>query len=134
MKKTRHSVSHSQRSPDLSRRAVLQGAAAAAISLALPAKVLAGLIQQGKIVAPDKRFPYFQSTPVSYFNVRLHDSFWAPRQRTVHAVSVPWATRHFDAAGGVDAYKAHPNEYVAKVAKDDLLAVSFLHSMAAVVG
>jgi len=81
---------------------------------------------------PDEK--YFQSTPVSYFKVQLQDSFWALRQKIVHEVSVPWATRHFDAAGGVNAYRAHPEEYAAEVKKGDLEAIKFIESMAAVVG
>jgi len=79
-------------------------------------------------------FPHFKSIPVSYLQIKLQDNFWAPRQKTVRAVSVPWATRHFDAAGGVDAYRAHSETYVAEVEKGDLEAIKFVESMAAVVG
>lgn len=81
-----------------------------------------------------KRFPHFQSVPVSYFRVTLQDGFWAPRQQVVHDVTVAWATRHYDDAGGVDGYRSHPDEYVAKIEKGDLEAIKFVEAMSAVVG
>jgi hypothetical protein len=120
--------------PDFTRRALLQTAAAASVTLAVPRELRAGLAQQGRKVSAGHRFPYFQSTPVSCRNVELRDSFWAPRQKTLYTVSVPWATRHYDEAGGVDAYRARPEEYRAKVPRGDLEAIKFVEAMAAVVG
>jgi uncharacterized protein len=132
---SQHNPSVPDGKADLGRRAVLQlTAAVIAAALVDPRRAQAVLPQDATTVAPDKRFPHFLSTPVSYFDVLLEDGFWAPRQKAVHAVSVPWATRHFDAAGGIDAFKAHPDGYVAQVEKGDLEAIKFIESMAAVIG
>ena len=85
-------------------------------------------------VEAGKRFPYFQTEPVPYFAVRLEDTFWAPRQQMLHDVSVSWATRHFDAAGGLDAYRQQPDGYQAKTRAGDAEATKFIEAMAAVVG
>ena len=87
-----------------------------------------------KIVQGEQRFPYFLTDPVPYFAVRLEDSFWAPRQQLLHDVSVPWATRHFDASGGLDAYRKQPDGYHAKTRAGDAEATKFIEAMAAVVG
>jgi DUF1680 family protein len=62
------------------------------------------------------------------------DTFWAPRQKTVHEVSVPWATRHFDSSGGLDELKKNPAQYVAGTRVGDLEAIKFIEAMASVVG
>lgn len=92
------------------------------------------MAQPDVLVGAQKRFPHFKSTPVSYFNVTMQDTFWAPRQRVVHDVTVPWATRHFDEAGGLEAFKAHPQEYSTKIRSGDLEAIKFIEAMASVVG
>jgi DUF1680 family protein len=123
------------RTPELTRRALLHAATAVSAALFFPRDLMgSGFGAPDTITPPDKRFPHFQSTPVSYRNVQLQDRFWAPRQVTVHAASVPWATRHFDGAGGVDAYRAHPKDYVAEIEKGDLEAIKFVESMASVIG
>lgn len=81
-----------------------------------------------------KRFPYFKSVPVSYLQVTLQDSFWAPRQQILRHVTVAWATRHYDDAGGLDAYKSHPNTYIPKIEEGDLEAIKFVEAMSAVLG
>jgi DUF1680 family protein len=80
------------------------------------------------------RFPYFTSVPVPYVNVRMQDEFWAPRQRVVREVTVPWATRHFDTSGGLDAFRAHPQDYRPSLTSGDLEAIKFIEAMAAVIG
>src|SRR5215472_12292083 len=121
-------------SVDFTRRKVLQAAAATSAVLALPRELLASLSQQSELIAADKRFPYFKSVPVSYFDVRLQDGFWARRHQTLREVSVPWATRHFDSAGGVDAFRQHPKGYTANLQTGDFEAIKFIESMATVVG
>ena len=128
-----HSPNGSQ-SLDISRRTLLQAAGASIAALALPRDLLAAFAQPGTIVEADKRFPYFQSTPVPYFNVKMQDAFWAPRQKTVRDITVPWATRHWDEAGGLEAYKAQPATYKARTQPGDMEAVKFIEAMAAVVG
>jgi uncharacterized protein len=79
-------------------------------------------------------FPHFESEPVPYFHVRLQDAFWAPRQRLLATVSVPWATRHLDPAGGLDAFRADPEGYETKLRRGDFEAIKFVEALAAVVG
>ena len=81
-----------------------------------------------------ERFPYFRSTPVSYLRVTLQDGFWAPRQRRLSTVSIPWATRHLDRSGGVDAFRAAPATYAADLTPHPLEAIKFVEAMASVVG
>jgi hypothetical protein len=124
---------------DMSRRNLLvAGAIGGVASLAFPRGLLASLTQQpagnDAIVTAEKRFPYFQSTPVSYFNVKLEDTFWAPRQKTVRDVTVPWATAHWDAAGGLNTFRTHPDTYQTQIQRGDLEVIRFLESMAAVTG
>jgi uncharacterized protein len=120
---------------DLSRRNLLAGGAVAgAVALAFPRELIAALAKPVASVPADLRFPYFQSTPVPYFNVKLQDTFWAPRQKTVHEVTVPWATAHWDAAGGLNAFRAHPETYQTQIQRGDLEVIRFLESMAAVTG
>jgi DUF1680 family protein len=114
-----------------SRRVLLRASLAV---LAAPRELFAALLTPSAPVDSDKRFPYFQSTPVSYLNVKMQDSLWAPRQKMLHSVSVPWATRHLDEAGGVDAFKLHPHDYRAKVRSGDLEAIKFIEAMAVVLG
>jgi DUF1680 family protein len=85
------------------------------------------------ILDKDSRFPYFQSEPVPYFNVQLQDTVWAPRQRIVHDVSVPWASRHYDAAGGLEAFKKQAKGYQARLI-GECEPSKFIEAMAAVVG
>src|SRR5688572_27618933 len=97
-------LSHEHPASDpLSRREFVHAAGLSLAALAGPRELLAAFAQPGPVVAADQRFPYFQSTPVPYFNVKLQDTFWAPRQRVVRDVTVAWATRHFDEAGGLEA-------------------------------
>jgi DUF1680 family protein len=119
---------------DFARRRILQTAAAASAALAFPRELLASASQQSEVTASETLFPYFKSVPVSYFDVRLQDGFWAPRQKTIREVSVPWATRHFDSAGGVDVFRQHSQGYTAEVQTGDLEAIKFVESMATVVG
>lgn len=97
------------------------------------AKAMSDDVTMRNIVEQGKRFPSFQSEPVPFFNVHMQDTFWAPRQRIVHDVSVPWASGHFDAAGGLEAYKKQPNGYQAKLI-GECEPTKFIEAMAAVVG
>lgn len=119
---------------DLSRRTLLHTVAASIAAAAFPRELLAELSNSAAIIPTERRFPYFKSTPVSYFDVRMEDNFWAPRQKVVREVSVPWATGHFDAAGGLASFKAHPQDYNAKIRSGDLEAIKFIEAMAAVAG
>lgn len=109
-------------------------AAVAAAAMVSPQEVLAAVSKSGKTVPAAERFPYFQSTPVPYFNVKMLDTYWAPRQKTVRDVTVAWASAHYDEAGGLDAYKRQPQAYQPKIRAGDLEANKFIESMAAVVG
>src|SRR5262249_12943449 len=129
--KTSATVSQSR---DLSRRTFLQAAGASVAGLTVPRELLADFSAPGEIVQPDKRFPYFQASPVAYLNVKMQDTFWAPRQKKLHEVTVPWATAHFDAAGGLEAYKLQPATYRAQTHPGDMEAIKFIEAMAAVVG
>lgn len=80
------------------------------------------------------RFPYFQSAPVSYLHVQMHDGFWATRQKVVHDVTLPWATRHYDEGGGLAAYRAHPETYKAETRAGDLESIKFIKALASVDG
>lgn len=82
----------------------------------------------------EARFPHFLSAPVSYLNVLMQDRIWSARQQTVHDVSVPWATRHYDAAGGLEALKKNPTRYSANTQPGDMEAVKFIEAMASTVG
>lgn len=120
-------------SSNASRREVLQGVIAGLMMTAAPNDVLAvvdGAIKKNS----DSRFPYFLSTPVSYLKVRMTDSFWASRQKPLPGVTVPWAARHYDAAGGLSAYQRDPTTYHCEVHGDDLESIKFVESMATVVG
>jgi uncharacterized protein len=66
--------------------------------------------------------------------VELLDRFWLPRQQLLHDVTVPWATRHLDNAGGLEAFKSDPDHHEADLASQTLLAVMFLEALGAVVG
>jgi uncharacterized protein len=123
----------------LSRRDVLVGvsAAGAAAAAAWPRELLAALANptvSGARVDAENRFPYFRSTPVSYFNVVMQDNLWAPRQKVIHDVTVPWATRHWDAAGGLEEFKKRPATYKARLTRGDPEAIKFIEAMAAVDG
>ncbi len=94
---------------------------------------------EASAVTPDRRtlearFPHFQSTPVSYMNVTMQDAFWAPRQRTIRDVTLPWATRHFDDAGGLDVLKQSPASYVARTRAGDLESIKFIEALASAAG
>jgi uncharacterized protein len=117
-----------------SRRQFLQSAATAVALLSAPPTLFAALTENSAPIEVAKRFPYFTSTPVPYFNITMRDTFWAPRQRALSRASVPWATRHFDESGGLDAFRSHPNDYTAKVRVGDIEAVKFVEAMAAVIG
>lgn len=93
--------------------------------------IVKGEATQG-MVETGKRFPYFLAEPVPYFNVRLQDTFWAPRQQTIRDVSIAWATRHYDAAGGLDAYRKQLNDYRTKIRPGG--PVDFIEAMAAADG
>lgn len=122
------------RAPLLSRRLLLQAAAAGVAVSAAPRTPFASPRESNGVIPHDKRFPHFQSTPVPYTSVRLTDSFWAPRQRLLADVTVPWATLHFDTAGGLATYRADPQAYKSQFRAADLLGVRFIDSMAAVAG
>src|SRR5262245_45261935 len=101
--------------PDLSRRGFLLAGGGAIASLAFPAELPATLGKRGDPTAnAAARFPYFQSEPVSYLHVRMQDTFWAPRQRITHSVSVPWITQAHDRSGGLTQFKKNPKDYVAQ--------------------
>jgi uncharacterized protein len=104
-----------------------------ATSLALvtvPPRLLATQGYRDGVVPRDKRFPHFNSTPVSYLKVRMRDRLWAPRQATLFEATVPWATRHYDVAGGVTEFARQPAAYRTKVSRDDLEAIKFMEAMA----
>lgn len=109
------------------------GGAFLARSLRLAAESGA-IAASGSIVEPAKRFPHFSSEPVSYRDVKMQDTFWAPRQQVVREVTVPWATRHHDRAGGLEAYKKAPQSYRSQMQAGDLEAIKFIEAMASVVG
>lgn len=81
-----------------------------------------------------QRFPYFKSTPVPYWNVRLHDSFWSPRQKTTREVTIPWLTKAHDRAGGLAAFEAHPESYRAAETVVNMESIKLIEAMATVVG
>jgi hypothetical protein len=119
---------------DASRRELLQGTVASLATLAAPRNLFGSALTRDGSVDIDKRFPYFKSKPVSYLNVTMRDTFWASRQMRLNQRSVPWATKHFDEAGGVDALKLHSGHYTARIQSGDLEAIKFTEAMAAVVG
>jgi len=118
----------------ISRRTVLHAAAIGIAASSTPGKLLAAVSEPDATVEAAERFPFFQSTPVSYRKVQMQDTFWAPRQKIVREVTVPWATRFYDAAGGLDEYKKAPASYHAKPQVDDLVTIAFTEAMASVVG
>lgn len=85
-------------------------------------------------VEAEQRFPYFQSTPVSYRNVKMQDTFWAPRQRVTREVTIPWITKARDSAGGLEAFKLHSGGYVAGGKVVNMEAIKLIEAMATVVG
>ena len=95
---------------------------------------IAPLPPTNELVAQQKRFPCFQSTPVSYRNVVMRDRFWAPRQKATREVSVPWITQALDRAGGLRAFKSNPTGYVADEKVVNRQAIKFIEAMATVVG
>jgi hypothetical protein len=119
----------------LSRRRFIQLAGGVgATALAFHREMFAALTEQSAAIATADRFPYFRSIPVSYGLVKMQDTYWAPRQETVREVTVPWATKHFDEAGGLDEFKAHPKVYTTQFDRSDILAIRFIESLAAVAG
>jgi DUF1680 family protein len=122
----------------LSRRELITIAASMATSATfLPSGLLANQVESNLTAEEAKRFPYFKSTPVPFFDVKLQDAFWAPRQKVLHDVTVPWATRHYDGGGGLEAFKAHPEIYKPDMRMDravDNMAVNYIEAMAAVIG
>lgn len=99
------------------------------------AAVTASTSDTDSVVRPlGDRFPYFQSAPVPYLNVRMQDTFWAPRQKTVHNVSVDWITGRHDKAGGLSEYRKHPDLYVAQINSGEMEHIKFIESMATVAG
>lgn len=104
------------------------------VGCALLAKHIVAGGEATKIGNSGERFPFFKSTPVSYINVKMKDTFWAPRQKAIRDVSIPWATRHFDKAGGLDAFNACPHEYDAQIRPGDFEVIKFVEAMAAAIG
>jgi DUF1680 family protein len=86
------------------------------------------------IIKTDDRFAYFQSKPVSYLHVKMQDALWAPRQKTIHDVTLPWTTRHYDDAGGLEACRAQPETYKAETRIGDLESIKFIEAMASAFG
>jgi len=117
-----------------SRREVVQAAGLGAFALAWRQKVHAVTTQPDAVIDVDKRFPYFLSMPVPYFNVRMQDTLWAPRQKTIHEVSIAWATGHWDPAGGLTEFKKSPSTYQAQIRPGDLEVINLVEAMAATVG
>lgn len=78
------------------------------------------------------RFPHFRSNPIPYTNVRMLDGFWAPRQRTVQSVSIPWAQSRLDADPTAEAGNAVASIDGRNVRVGDLEAIKFIETMAAV--
>ena len=119
----------------LSRRALLRVlAATSATALILPRELLASISQSKDTVDLEKCFPYFQSTPVPYLNVRMTDTFWAPRQKTTRETSVSWITKAHDRTGGLDVFRAHPEGYRAAETVVNMEAIKFIEAMATIVG
>lgn len=77
-------------------------------------------------------FPNFQNTPVHYTRVRLRDAFWAPRQETVHRVSVPWAIEHLDLPPDASVDEPLPPSEGRHVRVGDYEAIKFIETLAAV--
>jgi DUF1680 family protein len=96
--------------------------------------VSASLRAQDATIEAGKRFPYFQSEPLSYLNVRMQDGFWAPRQKTTHDVSLQWITSHHDPAGGLEEFKKHPQTYVTETQPSETEHVKFIEAMSTVLG
>jgi len=80
-----------------------------------------------------QRFPYFQSEPVSYLQVRLHDRFWAPRQRATREVSVAWISKAHDGAGGLESHQPNMHAYRGADTVVNMEAIKFIGAMATVV-
>lgn len=120
-----------------SRRSFIRGAIAGLIAARLSADAInepSNHAAHSTLVPADERFPYFQSTPVSYRRVRLLDEFWAPRQRTTREVSVAWVTKAHDRAGGLNAYRSQRESYRADASVVNMEAIKFIEAMAAVIG
>jgi len=117
-----------------SRREFLQLAIATIATWGLPHEAIGALSRRSATLEHDKLFPYFKSTPISYFDVRMKDTFWSPRQERLLTTSVPWASRHYDESGGLEAFRLRPAGYMTKVHRGDLEAIKFIESMAAVLG
>lgn len=121
--------------PDPSRREFLQAGGQAIAALLVPSELLATTGGRGDLNATSAgRFPYFQSEPVSYLHVRMQDTFWAPRQKITHAVSVPWVTQAHDRSGGLTQFKKESDTYVAQTQLGSTEHVKFIEAMAAVIG
>jgi len=116
------------------RRYLLRASIAGSVALAAPRVPLAEQAGIESVVEPKARFPFFQSMPVSYLNVQMRDTFWASRQSKLVSVTLPWATRHFDRAGGLQVFREQPSTYQPDLMKGDLEAIKFIESMSAVVG
>jgi hypothetical protein len=105
---------------ECSRRHLLRVAGAGAALLMTSSEILAAFEKAAATVKVENRFPYFLSTPVAYPQVKLNDIFWAPRQTKVREVTIAWATKHWDEAGGLEAYKANPSGYRALTQPGDM--------------
>lgn len=126
-------IRHDHEDCGFSRREVIQAVAATGAALVLQGRAPTVLAGEAPSTTAQNRFPHFQSTPVSYLNVEMQDDFWAPRQKVVLEVSLPWATRHLDEAGGLEAFRQDPQGYATRI-RSDWQAVEFLESLAAAVG
>jgi DUF1680 family protein len=64
----------------------------------------------------------------------MEDSFWAPRQKTVREVSIPWITRHHDKAGGLEAFRKNAGSYVPRIPNGEMEHIKLIEGMASVIG
>ncbi|MBI4166797.1 MAG: glycoside hydrolase family 127 protein [Acidobacteria bacterium] len=71
---------------------------------------------------------------MSYLHVKMQDTFWVPRQKTVHDVSVEWVTSRHDKAGGLEMFKKDPEHYVAGTRRGEMEHIKFIEAMANVIG
>jgi hypothetical protein len=69
-----------------------------------------------------------------FIQLTAGDAFWGLRQKVVHDVTVPWATGHLDAAGGLSSFRSHAETYQTQIERGDLEVIRFLESMASVTG
>lgn len=84
------------------------------------------------VINPEVEFRGYVNTPVDFTRVKMTDDFWAPRQRVVQRVSVPWAASRLDASPDASPQDAPRVTEGSHVRYGDYEAIKFVETLAVV--